>query len=167
MISILGRRKVGAMVALALWATFGAVLAADAPELATGESLELTPESGELLRTEMREITRAMANLIPAVAEGRWDEVSEIGKQISASFVLKQEMSAAQRQELAKVLPPRFKELDRKFHESAEKLSQAAAQRDAELVTFRFYQLMSGCIGCHAQFARSAFPGFTALEGRQ
>lgn len=164
MSSILGSWKVGVFVAVFLWAAFSVAVAAETSEEAGAGSLELTPETRELLRAEMREITRAMASLIPAVAEGRWDDVAETGKQISASFLLKQEMTAAQREELAEVLPPRFKQLDGKFHKDAEKLSEAAGQQDAELVTFRFYQLMSGCIGCHAQFARPAFPGFTAIE---
>lgn len=133
-----------------------------APLRARAESapLELSPETRELLRTEMREVTRAMQDLVEAIAKGRWDVVAELGKQIAASFVLERELSAKQRQELETVLPAHFKWLDRSFHSAADKLRLAAEQHDPELVTFRMYQLLSDCTACHAEYARAVFTGY-------
>ncbi len=128
-------------------------------------ALELSPETRELLRSEMREITRAMARVIPAITEARWDAVAEIGSQIAASFVLEQELNTAQRNELERALPPHFQRLDRKFHDDARKLSDAAMRKDIDLVNFRLYQLISSCTACHSEYARTAFPGYGGGKG--
>ncbi len=134
---------------------FGRFAAAD-----DDASLNLTPETRELLRTEMREITRAMQDLVEVVAMGRWDAAGELGERIASSFVLEQELSAQQRQELETSLPQDFQRLDRQFHATAKSLQAAAQQHDAKLVTFRMYELLSHCTTCHGQYARGAFPGF-------
>lgn len=124
---------------------------------------DLSPESRELLRSEMREITRGMEELVSAVAEARWETIEDTATQISNSFVLQQELTEAQRQELAR-LPRDFQALDRAFHAQAQELARAAKQHDIQAVTSQYHLLLSSCASCHAEFARAAFPGFTPRE---
>lgn len=139
----------------------GAPWAAAAADNAELLPADLSPETRELLRSEMREITRAMEELVSAVVEARWETVAETAQQIADSFVLKQELGDLQRQELNR-LPERFRQLDRKFHDQARTLSQAAAERDPQRMSYQYYQLLSSCTSCHAEYAREAFPGFVA-----
>ncbi len=123
-------------------------------------SLNLTPETRELLRTEMREITRAMQDLVEVIATGRWDAAGELGARMASSFVLEQELSAQQREELETALPEHFRRLDRQFHATAKSLQAAAQKHDAKLITLRVHELLFQCTACHEQYARSVFPGF-------
>lgn len=123
-------------------------------------SLDLSAQTRDLLRAEMREITAAVQALVPAIAGGRWDEVARTAEQIGASFVLEQQLTPMQREELERALPSGFIDRDRAFHTTAHRLAGAAKQRDEELVAFRFYQLVSACSGCHSQYARTVFPGY-------
>jgi hypothetical protein len=41
-------------------------------------------------------------------------------------------------------------------------LAHAARMKNADVVNFYFYKLVDGCVTCHAKFATSRFPGFSA-----
>jgi hypothetical protein len=134
-------------------------LAQKAPPTAGG--LGLSPDTRTLLQAEMREIAGASQALVPAIVSGNWESIEHFSEQISASYVMEKELSAAQREELAAMLPEHFKALDGEFHSRAERLGSAAAAMDAELVVFQYARLLETCTACHANYARDRFPGFS------
>ncbi len=129
------------------------------PEPMTGHEIHLSPELGELLAREMIAIQVGMQALVPAIAAGNWSEVAAVGRQIHDSYILKQELSAAQMEELHHALPPAFIELDQSFHHSAAMLAHAAENKNADVVNFYFFKLNQGCVACHAKYAVRRFPG--------
>lgn len=134
------------------------------PEAAHGPLLSADLMS--LLNQEMALIQKGMMGLIPAISAGEWDEVASIGKKIKASFILKQKLTEAQREELHQVLPPAFIEMDQDFHKSAGMLAHAAEMKNADVVGFYFYKMNAACVSCHAKFAAERFPGL-AQGGEQ
>jgi hypothetical protein len=122
--------------------------------------IQLSPDLEKLLNEEMEAIQNGMMALVPAISSGEWGEVAEIGKRIKASFILKKKITQAQREELHRVLPPVFIEMDQAFHNSAGMLAHAAEMKNSDVVNFYFYKLTEACVSCHAKFATSRFPGF-------
>jgi hypothetical protein len=121
--------------------------------------VELSPDLNALLNQEMALIQKGMMDLIPAVAAGEWGDVAAIGKQIKASFILKQKLTASQKEELHRVLPELFIEMDQDFHKSAGMLAHAAEMKNADVVNFYFYKMNTACVSCHGKFAAARFPG--------
>jgi cytochrome c556 len=116
----------------------------------------------ELLKQEMNAIQKGMQALIPAIASGNWQEVAETGGHIQHSYIMQQQLTDAQMEELHQALPAAFLELDQVFHHSAGMLAHAAQQHNAEVVNFYFYKLTDTCVACHRKFAGYRFPGFAA-----
>jgi hypothetical protein len=127
------------------------------PEKAPND--KLSPELMVLLNQEMALIQQGMMNLVPAIAAGEWLEAATIGKQIKASFILKQKLTTAQKEELHRVLPELFIEMDQDFHKSAGMLAHAAEMQNADVVNFYFYKMNAACVACHSKFAAERFPG--------
>lgn len=127
------------------------------PEAAHGALLSV--DLMALLNQEMALIQKGMMALIPAISAGEWDEVATIGKNIKASFIMKQKLTGAQREELHQVLPPAFIEMDQDFHKSAGMLAHAAEMKNADVVGFYFYKMNAACVSCHSKFAVERFPG--------
>ena len=121
--------------------------------------VQLSPDLLALLNQEMGLIQQAMMDIVPANATGEWDQVSAIGKKIKASFILKQKMTDAQKEELYRVLPPQFIEMDMDFHTSAGMLAHAAEMKNADVVNFYFYKMNAACVSCHGKYASKRFPG--------
>ncbi len=134
------------------------------PEPIAGHEIRLSPELGQLLAREMIAIQSGMQALVPAIAAGEWGEVAEIGQRIHDSYILKQELSEAQSEELHHALPQAFKELDHSFHHSAGMLAHAAENKNADVVNFYFFKLNQGCVACHAKYATRRFPGLAGGE---
>lgn len=122
----------------------------------------LSAEVGALLSQEMLAIEEGLGTLMVAMAAGDWRRVAETSEEIEKSYILAQRLTPEQRDELRRVLPPRFTSLDAAFHQAAGKLARAAEARDAELAVFHSYKLMEACIECHATYATDRFPGFAA-----
>jgi hypothetical protein len=131
------------------------------------ESVHLSPGLTELLNQEMTAIEKGMMDLIPAISGGEWDTAAAIGKNIQASFILKQKLTAAQKEELHRVLPPLFIEMDQTFHKSAGMLAHAAEMKNADVVNFYFYKMNDACVACHAKFASKRFPGLATHSGEE
>ena len=127
------------------------------------DTINLSPDTQILLQAEMQELAAATQTMVIAYVSGDWKSIQRIGGQISDSYVMKQNLTAAQKQELAHKLPERFKRLDAEFHERADRLQSAAADADSELVAFHFYRLLESCATCHSEYAASRFPGFSSL----
>lgn len=119
----------------------------------------LSPELRQLLVREMLAIQEGMQDLVPAIAAGRWAEIAATGRKIHDSYILRQEMSEAQLEELHHALPAEFVEMDHAFHHTAGMLAHAAEQKNADVVGFYFFKLNEGCVACHAKFAAERFPG--------
>jgi len=120
--------------------------------------IQLSAELHHLLSQEMVAIENGMKDLIPAIAAGEWGRVSSIAQNISNSFIMKQKLTQAQKEELHLNLPLRFIEMDQDFHKSAAMLAHAAEMKNAEVVNFYFYKLNNACVECHAKYATQRFP---------
>jgi cytochrome c556 len=124
------------------------------------DDFRLSPALLELLRAEMREIAGGVQGIAFAVATADWNTIQETGARLRASYVMEKELTAEQARELVQSLPERFKRLDAEFHRRAQRLADAGAAHDYELVVFQYSRLMENCAQCHSVYARSRFPGF-------
>ena len=124
------------------------------------QQVQLSTDLLSLLNQEMGLIQQGVMDLVPAMAAGKWDKVSTIGQQIKASFILKQKLTEAQKEELHQVLPQQFVEMDMDFHKSAGMLAHAAEMNNADVVNFYFYKMNAACASCHSKYAAKRFPGF-------
>ena len=134
-------------------------------EMASG--VELSPALMVLLNQEMALIQNGMMDLIPVIAAGEWGAAASIGKQIKASFILKQKLTASQKEELHRLLPELFVEMDQDFHKSAGMLAHAAEMKNADVVNFYFYKMTAACVSCHGKFAATRFPGLVPGTGQE
>ena len=148
-----------AAVLATLIATLSPGVVAEHPSEAGG--LHLSPPLRALLQEEMREITRGTQALVVAMASADWRATADIAGKIHASYILHRKLSPGQRQEFGRALPDGFKQRDAEFHSRAQKLANAARARDHELAAFHFGRMIEACSGCHADYARSRFPGFS------
>jgi cytochrome c556 len=123
--------------------------------------LQYSNEVRGLIRAEMAEIALAIQTISLSLATGDWASVESTSTAIRDSYVMKKSLTDAQKQELKRVLPDPFKQLDGDFHERADKLRMAAANRDAELAAFHFYRLLENCSSCHRTYAANRFPGLS------
>ena len=105
--------------------------------------------------------------MVPTIAAGEWDKVSALGQKIKKSFILKQKLTGAQKEELHRVLPEQFIEMDMDFHKSAGMLAHAAEMKNADVVNFYFSKMNAACVSCHGKYAAERFPGLStgAEEG--
>jgi cytochrome c556 len=124
------------------------------------QSLALSPELRELLRAEMREISGGIQSIALLLATADWEAIQDTSAKIQASFIMKQKLTPALKEELEHALPARFKQLDADFHHRAEKLGMAAAAHDPEEIAFHYSRMLESCTQCHAEFAADRFPGF-------
>jgi len=120
--------------------------------------IQVDAELHRLLQMEMQAIQTGMMSLVPAIASGDWEKIAEIGKNIEASYLLKQQLTTAQRHALHKSFPAEFIKQDQAFHNSAGNLAHAAEMENTEIVNFYFYKLNTACVECHTQFAAKKFP---------
>ena len=125
----------------------------------TTQGVQLSADLLALLNKEMGLIQAGMMDMVPAIAAGEWGKVATIGQKIKASFILKQKMTAAQKEELKHVLPQQFIEMDMDFHKSAGMLAHAAEMKNADVVNFYFYKMNAACVSCHGKYAAGRFPG--------
>ena len=126
------------------------------------DHLHLSPALMELLKQEMNAIQQGMQALIPAITSGNWQAVADIGEHIQHSYIMQQQLTDTQREELHHELPSAFLELDQSFHHSAGMLAHAAKMHNAEVVSFYFYKLTDTCVACHRKFAGYRFPGLVS-----
>ncbi len=158
---LLQRTGILIFAAICLWVP--QVVMAAGPELHSeapaGQGLQISPDLSKLLNQEMAAIQEGMMGLIPAISSGKWDEAAKIGRNIKASFILKQKLTPSQKEELHRVLPAGFIEMDQAFHNAAGMLAHAAEMKNAEVVNFYFFKLNEACVSCHAKYATDRFPG--------
>ena len=136
-----------------------------AAERPAGNEIHLSADLRNLLGEEMLAIENGMKNLVPAISSGEWEKVASIAQNISNSFIMKQKLTTAQKDELHRVLPSQFIEMDQGFHNSAGMLAHAAGMKNADVVNFYFFKLNSACVACHTKYATERFPGL--LKGNE
>jgi cytochrome c556 len=155
-----------ALVALMVTGSLGAgpVQTFAAETQVARQDLKLSPEVLKLLRSEMGEIAGGVQGIALSLAIADWKSIQETSKKIRASYIMEKQLTAAQAGELEQVLPKHFKQLDSEFHQRAEKLGEAAAAHDPELVAFHYSRLIESCALCHAAYAKSRFPAFAANQ---
>jgi len=127
----------------------------------------LSPELRTLLGKEMQALQKGMQAIIPAYASGHLEEVARIAEKMNNSYILKQNITDNQKQELMSKMPKSFLYLDQKFHEYAAKLEHVAKEEHIELVGFYFYKLAESCANCHSQYGTDKFPNFRAKPGKK
>jgi hypothetical protein len=126
------------------------------------QNLNLPMDIKQLLKKEMLAVEKGMQKLISTIAAGDWQQTAVIGKQIQASYLMKQELTDEQMKHLHHILPKQFVKLDHSFHHYAGMLAHAAEVKNADLVSFYFYKMNDSCIQCHSSYAQTKFPGFSA-----
>lgn len=126
--------------------------------------VHLSHDLKAVLNQEMNEIEKGMMKMIPAISAGDWEAIADVATKIENSFILKQELTREQIEELHDSLPAEFIEMDHSFHSTAGKLADAARQHDGELVNFYFYRLHSQCTKCHSTFATDRFPNLKKIQ---
>ena len=124
-----------------------------------GAEIHLSAGLHRLLNEEMAAIENGMQELIPAISAGELETVASIAQSISDSFIMKQKLTAAQKEELHRVLPPLFIEMDQDFHASAAMMAHAAGMKNSDVVNFYFSELTNACVDCHKRYATKRFPG--------
>ena len=128
-------------------------------ESQASQGIRLSPSLLALLNQEMGLIQQGIMDMVPAIAAGEWEKVSALGKKIKESFILKQKLTDEQKEELHRMLPQQFIEMDMDFHKSAGMLAHAAEMKNADVVNFYFYKMNAACVSCHGKYAAERFPG--------
>jgi hypothetical protein len=123
---------------------------------------ELSPKLRMLLNKEMSLIDQGMGVLATAISQGEWETVEGTARTIRDSFILRQELSKEEAEELHAKLPEGFLLMDRKFHETSGRLAHVAQARAADLAVFYYSRLLESCVSCHATYAPNRFPGLAA-----
>ena len=119
---------------------------------------DLSPQLRNLFSQEMRELQKGMTEILPLYVSGGWAEIAVIAGKMEDSYVLKQNLSTEQMDELHAKLPGAFIELDQQFHYLAGMLEHAAEMEKVELVGFYFSRMSEACVSCHIQYATQRFP---------
>lgn len=121
---------------------------------------KLPPQIRGLLLQEMQSINEASREIFTALVSGDDARVASLAQQIHDSFIMRQSMTPADRQQLRAAVPEAFIEMDQGLHEAAHALAEAADGGDRPLQRQRFGRMLEACGGCHARFATDRFPGF-------
>src|SRR5690554_434381 len=121
-------------------------------------SPELTPKLRDLLRHEMVSIEVASKQIMSALIAGDDDKIAELALKIHDSFIMEQSMSPEDIQDLMDAVPDRFLVLDRRLHETAHALSEAARHGNRAQQHVEFGRMIESCAGCHAAYATDRFP---------
>jgi len=122
------------------------------------QGLNLPADIKPLFTKEMLAIEQGMKDLLSSIAKGEWDKTAAIGKQIQASYIMKQSLTQEQKKLLHSSLPDQFIRQDRDFHKYAGMLSHAAKAKNADITNFYFYKMTESCIQCHSRYATERFP---------
>ena len=134
---------------------------------ASKQDIQLSPALMDLLRAEMREISAGMQAISLSLVTADWLSIQETSGKIRDSYIMKKTLTPAQKEELKHALPERFKHLDGAFHQRANKLAEAAANRDPEAAIFQYSRMIENCVNCHSVYAQSRFTGFSSEKPPQ
>lgn len=121
---------------------------------------KLPPKVRGLLLQEMNAVLGATHEILDALVRGQDAVVAEKARAIHDSFILKQEMTPADRQALKEAVPEAFVERDQAFHALTGRLAKAARRGDAARQQALFADMVEACAACHARYATNRFPAF-------
>lgn len=152
------RRSCGLVLAGAL--ALGAIPVAQGADAAEPVGPRLPERVRGLLLQEMNAVLGATHQILDALVRGQDQLVARKAQAIHDSFILKQQMSEADRQALRATVPTDFVERDRAFHELSAALARAARDGDAARQRELFGQMIDACAGCHERYAHDRFAGF-------
>lgn len=122
--------------------------------------LTLSPRLRGVLVAEMVGLRTGMAELAMSLTTGEWQKAAAEARRMHASYIMAQQLSPEEMEELHHALPEEFVILDERLHRHAEALAHAADEADAELALFYFGKITEGCVACHERFATHVLPGF-------
>ncbi|MDI1253302.1 cytochrome c [Thermomonas sp.] len=120
---------------------------------------QLPPKVRGLLIQEMQAILGATQAIQAAIVQGDHETVASKAQAIHDSFIMDQQMTAADKQALLAAVPDAFLERDKAFHEISAQLAQAGRDRDTKHELRQFSEMVDGCVACHTQYATARFPG--------
>lgn len=123
---------------------------------------KLPGELRALLLREMNAIQNASLEIQGALIRGEDARVAELAQGIHDSFILRQEMTEADRKALQAAVPRAFVERDRAFHELTGELAAAARAGEDARQRALFGEMVAACAACHARYATNRFPGFAS-----
>lgn len=126
--------------------------------------LKLSPRLRGVLVAEMVGLRTGVAELAMSLTAGEWEKAAAEARRIHDSYIMAQQLSPAEMEELHHALPEEFVVLDERLHRHAEALAHAAEAADAELALFYFGKITEGCVACHTRFATRVLPGFRSPE---
>jgi len=124
---------------------------------AASVSPNLTLKLRDLLRKEMLSVEDASQQIVSALVAGNDARVAKLAQNIHDSFILKQEMTLQDKQNLIAAVPDDFVARDRAFHQLSAELAQAARDNDSNLQIVEFGRMIEACTGCHARYATDRF----------
>lgn len=119
---------------------------------------QLSPKLRGLLLQEMNAVLGATKVIVDALVRGEHEVVAEQAQAIHDSFIMQQQMTAADKEDLLGTVPATFLKRDRAFHQLAGSLAEAARQEDSEAQQRLFSQTVNACVDCHSAHAQDRFP---------
>ena len=151
-------KRLGSILILVLVIGGGLASAAEPSGESVGSSLP--PEIRALLVQEMNAVLGATKEILDALVRGQDELVARKAQAIHDSFILKRELTEADREALVAAVPAAFLERDRAFHELSARLAEAARAGDRPRQRALFAEMVDSCTGCHSRHARDRFPEF-------
>lgn len=121
---------------------------------------KLSPKLQKLFAEEMATMLRASNAILAALVTGDHVAVAKNAQEIHDGFILDKNLTAQDRKDLEKAVPPAFLELDGAFHRLALKLAETARHDDRDLQNYYFGRMIETCQVCHSRYATDKFPGF-------
>lgn len=125
---------------------------------------KLTEKLDSLLRQEMRSVQAAMGLIHSAIVMGQHADVAVQAQQVHDSFILKQSLTPADREDLMAAVPEEFVRLDKQFHQLAATLMKAGKEQSTAKEYRTFNQMTRSCIQCHQTYVSDRFPALGALD---
>lgn len=153
-----------AVYAAAMTIMAGIALEAMAAEGPQPIGPKLTPRLKQMLSDEMLSVRQAAKQILDGLIVGDHSLVATQSQQIHDSFILARALTEQDKKDLMKAAPPEFLALDGAFHLTAQKLANAALQKDYELQRFYYSRLVESCQTCHSQYATDKFPAFSGAQ---
>lgn len=125
---------------------------------------KLTPRLKQMLVEEMLSVKQSVKMILDGLIVGDHFMVGAQAQQIHDSFILARSLTDQDKKDLMKAASPDFLQKDGEFHQTAQKLANAAAHKDYELQRFYYARLIDSCQGCHSQHATDRFPAFSGAQ---
>ena len=128
----------------------------------SGEAeLRLSPEVMNILIREMRYLSGAMRELSTALISGDWQQAATIAIKMRDSFIMKQELTSKQMEELHHDLYHRsLPSMIESFTSTPVCSHMPRKRRTPMWQTSTSLSSRRACIKCHSRYAGERFPGF-------